>query len=141
MYIRHWARSSVEFFCVNDIQRSVCTSTEISTKLVESLLFERGGYIAGKCDLQRWNGAFCFQLELRKQELIKTLEIMTLIFVSWRIRGIFYHLKVWALQRKDFARGTAKYATACNYDLSKQDRALYTVPSCWVFLPFVHVVF
>ena len=31
---------------------------------------ERGGYIPENCVIHRWNGALCFQLDLRKQELI-----------------------------------------------------------------------
>jgi hypothetical protein len=55
------------------------------------VLVWRWGYIPEKRDIERWDGKFCIQLELRKQELIKVLEIMTVIRVSGRVRGIFYH--------------------------------------------------
>jgi hypothetical protein len=90
MYIRHFARSSVEFlskrhlaFCSYKYRHFDQMST-VSACLTL-------GYIPEKSGIERWNGAFCFQSELRKQELIKTLEIMTLIRVIGRIRGIFYH--------------------------------------------------
>jgi hypothetical protein len=42
-----------------------------------------GGHIREKCYIEQWNGEFSFQLEIHKLELIKMLEIMTLI----RVRG------------------------------------------------------
>jgi hypothetical protein len=89
-------RGPVLNFCINDIERTVRTSTvrtstEISTKWVQLVLVQCWGYITEKCDTERWNGAFCFELELPMQELIKILETVTLVGVSGRIRGIFYH--------------------------------------------------